>query len=137
MHGSKSCVAAAFLLFVGAGFVRAQVQAPIQGAKVETPPPIFPKVAQALSRPHQPAPVPPDLEIEVLDPNVDPRGNPTVVTRPAAIPTGMGASGRVIVDIPPTVLVHRYYYTGDRSFQYKMLPGGPCIVVASHPKTGE
>jgi hypothetical protein len=49
----------------------------------------------------------------------------------------MGPSGRVIVDIPPTVLVHRYYYTGDRSFQFKMLPGGPCIVVANHPKTGE
>jgi hypothetical protein len=35
------------------------------------------------------------------------------------------------------VLVHRYYYTGDRSFQARLLPGGPCIVVVSHPKTGE
>jgi hypothetical protein len=136
MHGSKR-VAAAFILLACAGLGRAQVQAPIQGSKVETPPPIFPKLTQAISRPHQPVPVPLDLEIEVLDPNVDPRGNLAILTRPAPIPTALGTSGRVIVDIPPAVLVHRYYYTGDRSFQFRMLPGGPCIVVANHPKTGE
>src|SRR5262249_51460035 len=91
----------------------------------------------AVSRPHQPTPVPPALEIEVLDPNVDARGNPAVVTRPATVLTSTGPDGRVIVDIPPTVLVHRYYYTGDRTFQARLLPGGPCIVVVSHPKTGE
>src|SRR5205814_3237000 len=77
------------------------------------------------------------MEIEVLDPNVDPRGNPAVVTRPTVVMTPAGPDGRVMVDIPPTVLVHRYYYTGDRTFQAQLLPGGPCIVVASHPKTGE
>src|SRR5207302_10265435 len=80
--------------------------------------------------PHQPTPVPATMEIEVLDPNVDARGNPAVLTRP-------GPAGGVLVDIPPTVLVHRYYYTGDRTFQARLLPGGPCIVVASHPRTGE
>ncbi|MHC4403937.1 MAG: hypothetical protein ACYTG0_30130 [Planctomycetota bacterium] len=78
----------------------------------------------------QPAPVPPTLEIEVLDPNVDPLGNPAVIVHP----TGPHSS---IVEIPPVVLVHRYYYTGDRSFQGPMLPGGPSIVVVHHPRTGE
>lgn len=73
-------------------------------------------------------PVPPTLEIEVLDPNVDPLGNPAVLTKPGP--------GGLEVDIPPVVLVHRYYFTGDRSFQGPMLPGGPTIVVANHPATG-
>jgi hypothetical protein len=77
------------------------------------------------------APVPPTLEIEVLDPGVDPLGNPAVIVRPC--PDGQCAQ----VDIPPVVLVHRYYYTGDRSFQAQMLPGGPSIIVVNHPKTGE
>jgi len=81
---------------------------------------------------HAPAalPVPPELEIQVLDPNVDPLGNPAVLTR-------TDPTGRVVVDIPPVVLVHRYYYSGDRSFQGPLLPGGPTILVANHPKTGE
>ena len=72
--------------------------------------------------------VPPTLEIELLDPNVDPLGNPAVLTRPG--PRGLE------VDIPPVVLVHKYYYTGDRSFQGPMLPGGPTILVFNHPATG-
>lgn len=76
-----------------------------------------------------PANVPPTLEIEVLDPNADPLGRPAVELR--------HEDGAVRVDIPPAVLVHRYYYSGDRSFQAQLLPGGPCVVVASHPKTGE
>jgi hypothetical protein len=74
--------------------------------------------------------VPPTLEIEVLDPNADPLGNPAVITT-------KDAAGRTVVDIPPVVLVHRYYYTGDRSFQGPMLPGGPSIIVIHHPRTGE
>ncbi len=75
------------------------------------------------------APVPPALEIEVLDPRVDPMGNPAVLTSPTE-------NGGLHVEIPPVVLVHRYYYTGDRSFQGPMLPGGPSIIVVHHPKTG-
>ncbi len=75
-------------------------------------------------------PVPPALEIEVLDPNADPLGNPAVIT------TKDAAGGRQVV-IPPVVLVHRYYYTGDRSFQGPMLPGGPSIIVMHHPRTGD
>ncbi len=76
-----------------------------------------------------PANVPPHLEIEVLDPNADPLGRPAV----ELLPTMNGLE----VDIPPVILVHRYYYTGDRSFQAQLLPGGPTIIVATHPKTGE
>jgi len=74
--------------------------------------------------------VPPTLEIEVLDPNADAQGRP-------AIELNHDKCGNLLVDIPPAVLVHRYYYTGDRSFQAQLLPGGPSIVVAHHPKTGE
>lgn len=78
-----------------------------------------------------PFPVPPALEIEVLDPRADPLGNPAVELRESRY------VDRLEVDIPPAVLVHRFYYTGDRTFQAQILPGGPSIVVASHPKTGE
>jgi len=77
----------------------------------------------------KPAAVPPGQEIEVLDPRVDPTGKPAVVLREL--------DGQICVDIPPTVLVHRYYYTGDRSFQAQLLPGGPTMVGVSHPKTGQ
>jgi hypothetical protein len=76
------------------------------------------------------APVPPTLEIEVLDPNADALGNPAIDVLPSA-------DGGMVVEIPPVVLVHRYYYTGNRSFQGPMLPGGPSIVVCHHPKNGE
>ncbi len=72
----------------------------------------------------------PSLEIEILDPNRDARGNPAVVLKNDEF-------GNQQVDIPPTLIVHRYYYTGDRSFRGPDMPGGPCIIVAHHPKTGE
>ena len=78
----------------------------------------------------RPANVPAADEIEVISPNVDP------LDRPAAVIKDW-SNGLKTVDIPPTVLVHKYYYTGDRSFQAQLLPGGPSIVVVNHPKTGE
>lgn len=74
--------------------------------------------------------VPATDEITILDPRVSADGKPTpmVVT---------GSDGHPHVDIPPTVLVHNYYYTGDRDFRGPRLLGGPCIVVVSHPHTGE
>lgn len=78
------------------------------------------------------APVPPSMEIEILDPRVDPLGNPTVLLGiDPCDPT------QQLIDMPQTILVHRYYYTGDRSFQGPMLTGGPTIVVVNHPRTGE
>lgn len=41
------------------------------------------------------------------------------------------------VEIPPAVHVHRYYYSGDKEIQGPIVSGGPTIVVANHPKTGE
>lgn len=79
---------------------------------------------------HRTTNVPPTLEIEVLDPNADPLGRP-------AVELARDEYGNMIVDIPPVVLVHRYYFTGERSFQAQLLPGGPSIVVVNHPKTGE
>jgi hypothetical protein len=76
------------------------------------------------------APVPPTKEMVILDPSADPLGDPAVRARPSEF-------GGMVIDIPPTVIVHRYYYAGDRTFQGPFVPGGPTIVVASHPKTGE
>ena len=41
------------------------------------------------------------------------------------------------IEIPPTLHVHRYYYSGDKIFQGPIIQGGPTVVVASHPKTGQ
>jgi hypothetical protein len=72
----------------------------------------------------------PSLEIEILDPNVDASGNPGVIV-------GQDAWGQTQVDIAPTIMVHRYYYTGDRTFRGPDLPGGPSIIVAFHPRNGQ
>lgn len=74
--------------------------------------------------------VSPVLEIELLDPNKDSRGNPAIVT-------STDLSGNTQVDIPPTLIVHRYYYTGDRSFRGPDFPGGPSIVIAQNPRDGQ
>ena len=75
-------------------------------------------------------PVPPADEIAVLTPDQDTgqRPFPRVVE---------GADGLQHVEIAPSVVVHRYYYTGDRSFQGPFLPGGPTVIIAGHPRTGE
>ena len=41
------------------------------------------------------------------------------------------------VNIPPTLHVHPYYYSGDKEYQGPILNGGPTIIVANHPKSGE
>ncbi len=96
---------------------------------------VRPGLVSALqSRAHLPksTPVPPTQEIELLDPNVDPLGRPTVKVSQVVGPDGLAR-----IDIPPAVLVHKFYYTGDRSFQGPMLPGGPTVVVLNHPADGE
>ncbi len=74
--------------------------------------------------------VSPVMEIEVIDPNRDARGNP-------AIEITTDPLGRAHVEIPPSLIVHRYYYNGDRSFRGPDLPGGPSIIVAQHPNDGQ
>lgn len=74
--------------------------------------------------------VPPINELKIYPPKVDSLDQP----RPLFIDNQNGTQH---IEIPPTVIVHQYYYTGDRSFQGPMLTGGPTILVANHPKTGE
>ncbi|WP_145311554.1 hypothetical protein [Gimesia fumaroli] len=73
--------------------------------------------------------VSPAEEIVVMDPGVDDEGNPKAIIKES--------EHGDIVDIPPTVIVHKYYYTGDRNFQGPFFPGGPSIVVVSDPVTHE
>lgn len=79
----------------------------------------------------RPVTVSPSDELQIIPPNVDSLGKPRVVMVP------QGASGLLDIEVPPTVILHRYYYTGDRNFQAQMLPGGPTVVVARHPRSGE
>jgi hypothetical protein len=74
--------------------------------------------------------VPPVDEITLLDPGTNSEGKP----RPIVFP---GADGQQRVDIPPTVIVHNFYYTGERDFRGPILSGGPSIVVVAHPVTSE
>ncbi len=41
------------------------------------------------------------------------------------------------VEIPETLHIHRYYYSGDKEIQGPILQGGPTMVVANHPYCGE
>jgi len=67
-------------------------------------------------------------DLVILDPGKHERGLPAVELQ-------YHADGPH-VDIPPTVHVHRYYYSGDKTFQGPIIQGGPTVVVASHPKSG-
>lgn len=69
--------------------------------------------------------VPPVDEISIIDPGTNSTGKPE--------PLIDGSH----VEIPPTVIVHKYYYSGDRDFRGPVFPGGPSIVVVQHPCTGE
>ncbi len=74
--------------------------------------------------------VPPSDEIMVITPQEDTldRPAPRILERD---------DGTQVVEIPPVLVVHRYYYTGDRSFQGPMLPGGKSVIVVNHPRSGE
>ena len=74
--------------------------------------------------------VPPADELEILDPRVDPEGKPRALVLPSP-------DGSQQIEIPPTIIVHRYYYTGDRDFQAPMLKGGPTVLAVQNPATGE
>lgn len=65
-------------------------------------------------------------ELIVYDPGVHEKGLPS----PQITEDGQ-------VDVPPALHIHRYYYTGDKEFQGPLIAGGPTVVVARHPETGE
>ena len=64
-------------------------------------------------------------ELVVIDPGVEQNGLPTPIV----------TNGQV--EIPPTLHVHPYYYCGDKEYQAQILNGGPTIIVANHPRSGE
>ncbi|MDG1894873.1 MAG: hypothetical protein P8J37_08195 [Fuerstiella sp.] len=68
--------------------------------------------------------VAPADEITVIDPGTSSEAKPEPVINNRC------------VEIPPTLLVHNCYYTGDRDFRGPVFPGGPSIVIVEHPKTG-
>lgn len=68
-------------------------------------------------------------ELVILDPGTDDRGLPGV--EPVRTVDG------VVIDIPPTIHVHRYYYSGNKEYQGPIIDGGPTVVVANSPFTGE
>lgn len=74
--------------------------------------------------------VSPADELDVLDPQVDSEGKPKSQIV-------LGSDGRPQLEIAPTVIVHRHYYTGDRDFQGPYLTGGPVVIALRHPVTGE
>lgn len=75
-------------------------------------------------------PIAPGLhDLVVLDPGAHERGLPAVEIDEL--------EGGMKIDIPPTVHVHRYFYSGDKIYQGPIINGGPTVVVANHPKTGQ
>ena len=64
-------------------------------------------------------------ELVVIDPAVQENGLPTPIV----------TNGQV--EIPPTLHVHPYYYCGDKEYQAQILNGGPTIIVANHPRSGD
>ena len=71
-------------------------------------------------------------DLVVYDPGANERGLPS----PQFVESKDGKEG-LTVDIPPAVHIHRYYYSGDKEIQGPIINGGPTVVVANHPKTGE
>jgi hypothetical protein len=69
-------------------------------------------------------------QLVVIPPGGHERGLPGIQLEPMT-------DGSLQVDIPRTIHVHRYYYDGDKEYQGPVIEGGPTIVVANHPKTGE
>ena len=69
----------------------------------------------------------------------EPGFNELLIVEPGAqedgLPSAIIEGGHV--QIPPTLHIHPYYYSGDKEYQGPIINGGPTIIVANHPKTGE
>jgi len=74
-------------------------------------------------------------DLVILDPGKHERGLPAVELTPRK--NAEGVEEGLAIDIPPKVHVHRYYYSGDKIYQGPIIQGGPTVVVANHPQTGE
>ncbi len=89
------------------------------------------KLKSAVSSPLAPIKTMPPNAIVVLDPGVDPKGEPKPLLRKTDDGTGL------TVEVPETVHVHRYFPCGSREFQAQYFAGGPTIVSVRHPFCGE
>jgi hypothetical protein len=69
-------------------------------------------------------------DLVVYDPGMHERGLPSPQLRPTP-------EGNFTVETPPAVHLHRYYYSGDKEFQGPLINGGPTMIVARHPKSGD
>lgn len=90
------------------------------------------KFSKALSSAHVPVRAMPMDAIVVLDPGVDPRGEPRPILRESET-----AKNRLIVEIPESVHIHRYFPTSPCEFQAQYFAGGPTIICARHPATNQ
>jgi len=77
--------------------------------------------------------VPPDAQglhdLVVIPPDAHERMFPAVEIA--------GFEGIAEINIPETLHIHRYYYSGDKEIQGPILHGGPTMIVANHPFCGE
>jgi hypothetical protein len=69
-------------------------------------------------------------DLVVIEPDLHEQGWPAVTLRNTP-------DGGLQVEIPPTIHVHRFYYSGDREYQGPVIKGGPTLIVAGHPRSGE
>jgi len=90
------------------------------------------KYSKALFSTHVPVRAMPMDAIVVLDPGVDPRGEPRPILRESE--TG---KNRLLVEIRESVHIHRYFPTSPCEFQAQYFAGGPTIVCARNPYTNE
>ena len=90
--------------------------------------------------------VPGLLELVVYRPGIHDRGLPKAILedikrhKTGDVEDGAEAEEEIVgqeIIIPPTVHVHRYYYSGDKEYQGPIVNGGPTLVVAKHPETGQ
>lgn len=86
---------------------------------------LFLGTAEAVDHHRPRVSVAPVDEITLIDPGTNAEGKPQPVIQDGQ------------VDIPPTIVVLNYYYTGDRNFRGPTFTGGPSILVVEHPQTGE
>ena len=91
------------------------------------------KFSKALASTHVPARAMPADAIVVLDPGVDPRGEP----RPMLQEFRSKDGSRLKVEIRESVHIHRYYPSSPCEFQAQYFAGGPTIVCARHPVTND
>lgn len=69
-------------------------------------------------------------DLVVIEPDLHEQGWPAVTLRNTP-------DGGLQVEIPPAIHVHRFYYSGDREYQGPVIKGGPTLIVAGHPRSGE